>query len=332
MTFQLDAVSERNLAGVHPDLVAVMRRAARLSAVPFRVIEGLRDARRQAALKAKGASQVKVSRHQSGHAVDVAALVNGKIDWDFPLYSRINEAVQIAAREQATPIIWGGVWKSLRDGGHFELPKAQYPAGKPHAGKVDIKVNPPAAAKTMALRPGSKGYRVKALQERLAELGYFAGAIDSDFGPLTRNAVMAFQADAGLASDGVAGERTLAALDSAKPKLVSVARGNASMADLRATGTRTVKAADIASVSAPVAAAAGVAQGIDDPLARAGEIADKATSIKGLTEMALEVWQWGLDHLGIVIVVAASFAVWRAAGAIKKARLADHRSGANVGR
>jgi len=143
---------------------------------------------------------------------------------------------------------------------------------------------------------------------------------------------MAFQADAGLVTDGVAGERTLAALDSAQPKTLSAARSAASMADLRATGTRTVQAADLASVSAPVAAAAGVVQGVDDPLARAGEIADKATSIKGLSEMALEVWQWGLDHLGIVIVVAACFAVWRAAGAIKRARLDDHRSGANVGR
>lgn len=111
---------------------------------------------------------------------------------------------------------------------------ASYPMAKllgvrraPGAGKVDIKVNPPAATKTIALRLDAKGYRVKALQERLAALGYFAGAVDSDFGPLTRAAVVAFQTDAGLVADGVAGERTLTALDSAQLKTLSAARADA---------------------------------------------------------------------------------------------------------
>ncbi len=63
------------------------------------------------------------------------------------------------------------------------------------------------------LRRGTRGADVRRLQERLKEVGFSPGAIDGDFGPATDAAVMAFQASEGLLADGVAGPRTLAALD-----------------------------------------------------------------------------------------------------------------------
>jgi hypothetical protein len=64
------------------------------------------------------------------------------------------------------------------------------------------------------LRMGSKGPDVLALQKRLNELG--AAVIeDGHFGPLTRDAVIAFQRDYGLAVDGVVGDETTAALATA---------------------------------------------------------------------------------------------------------------------
>jgi peptidoglycan hydrolase-like protein with peptidoglycan-binding domain len=63
------------------------------------------------------------------------------------------------------------------------------------------------------LRVGHKGAEVKALQERLAALGYWNGKADGNFGSVTRQAVFALQKAAGLGRDGVVGPRTRRALD-----------------------------------------------------------------------------------------------------------------------
>lgn len=73
---------------------------------------------------------------------------------------------------------------------------------------------PPATpTPTTPLRPGDDGPKVRALQQRLNELGYWNGEVDGTYGELTQQAVMALQKAAGLDRDGVAGKDTLAALD-----------------------------------------------------------------------------------------------------------------------
>ena len=125
---KLDARAERNLQGVHPDLVRVIRRAAAESAVAFTVTEGLRTIERQRQLMRAGASQTLRSRHLTGHAVDLAALVDGKVRWDWPLYERLAAAVKLSAQAEKVPLEWGGDWKTLKDGPHVQLQWAQYPA------------------------------------------------------------------------------------------------------------------------------------------------------------------------------------------------------------
>jgi peptidoglycan L-alanyl-D-glutamate endopeptidase CwlK len=95
--------------------------------VEFTVTEGLRSAERQRRLVAAGASRTLNSRHLSGHAVDLAAKVGGKVRWDWPLYARLAEAMKTAASELNLPLVWGGDWRSFRDGPHFELPREAYP-------------------------------------------------------------------------------------------------------------------------------------------------------------------------------------------------------------
>ncbi len=119
--FKFSQRSEDNLKGVKPQLVAVVRRALELSSVDFGVTEGLRTQERQRQLVAEGASQTMNSRHLTGEAVDVAAYVGGAVSWDFPLYQKISEAFKQAALELNTPIEWGGEWKTLVDGPHFQL-------------------------------------------------------------------------------------------------------------------------------------------------------------------------------------------------------------------
>jgi peptidoglycan L-alanyl-D-glutamate endopeptidase CwlK len=152
----LSARCELRLAGVHPDLVRVVRRAAEGGAL-FRVEEGLRTVERQRQLVAKGASQTMNSRHLTGHAVDLLPLVDGQPTFDWKYYFPLADAVAHAARAEGVPLIWGGAWGRLvhdwpqggakqaqaayvaerraagrrpfLDGPHFELPAAVYPAG-----------------------------------------------------------------------------------------------------------------------------------------------------------------------------------------------------------
>ena len=124
--FKLGARSISNLRGVHPDLVAVVKKAITLTEIDFTVTEGLRTKERQAQLVKAGASKTMSSRHITGHAVDVAAWVDG-VRWDWPLYAKISVAFKKAAADLGVPIVWGGDWKSFRDGPHFELDRRKYP-------------------------------------------------------------------------------------------------------------------------------------------------------------------------------------------------------------
>jgi peptidoglycan L-alanyl-D-glutamate endopeptidase CwlK len=127
MSFRLSQRSRAALQGVHPDLLAVVEAAIELTPVDFMVTEGLRTAARQAELVRAGASRTLHSRHLTGHAVDVAAWVDGQVRWDWPLYPRIAEAFKAAAKGRGVQLIWGGDWPRLRDGPHFELDRGAYP-------------------------------------------------------------------------------------------------------------------------------------------------------------------------------------------------------------
>lgn len=56
----------------------------------------------------------------------------------------------------------------------------------------------------VALKRGSKGEEVEALQNRLAVLGYYTKAIDGSYSTTTANAMKAFEKQSGLKQDGAA--------------------------------------------------------------------------------------------------------------------------------
>lgn len=127
MTFALSNKSRSRLAGVHPKLCAVVSLAITISDIDFCVLEGVRTIERQRELVASGASQTMRSRHLTGHAIDLGAMVGGEVRWDWPLYDQIALAVKEAARLTGTPIEWGGDWETFKDGPHWQLPWAEYP-------------------------------------------------------------------------------------------------------------------------------------------------------------------------------------------------------------
>ncbi|EEU9882862.1 M15 family metallopeptidase [Escherichia coli] len=113
--------SENNLDGVKRELVAVVRRALELTEVDFGITEGLRTKERQKQLVAEGKSQTMNSRHLTGDAVDVVVYMGSQVSWNWPLYEKIAQAFKQAAKELNTPIEWGGDWRTLKDGPHFQL-------------------------------------------------------------------------------------------------------------------------------------------------------------------------------------------------------------------
>lgn len=152
--FKLGTASLKELDGVHPDLVAVVKRAIELSVQDFAVHDGIRTMEEQKKYVEAGVSKTLDSRHLSGHAVDLVPYINGKLRWEWePLY-RIADAVRFAAKELGVPLRWGGAWdisftdstgtpeelvaeyvarrkkagkSAFLDGPHFELPRSKYP-------------------------------------------------------------------------------------------------------------------------------------------------------------------------------------------------------------
>jgi peptidoglycan L-alanyl-D-glutamate endopeptidase CwlK len=134
------------MTGIHPDLRRVLDRALQDSPLDFSVIEGLRTLERQKQLVASGASQTLNSRHLTGHAVDLLPIgPNGKGAFDWPLYDKLGPAVKAAAEAEGVALDWGGDWKKFKDGPHFELDRAVYPAGE-----WETKAKPPAPRESAA--------------------------------------------------------------------------------------------------------------------------------------------------------------------------------------
>jgi peptidoglycan L-alanyl-D-glutamate endopeptidase CwlK len=121
---KMDLRSNVRLQGVHPRLQDVIRRAGKMAAGVnrhFIVTEGLRSTKRQAELVRAGASLTMNSKHLVGRAVDLAVVVGKEVRWDWPLYLNLAEIVKAAAQAEGVAIVWGGDWKTFRDGPHFEL-------------------------------------------------------------------------------------------------------------------------------------------------------------------------------------------------------------------
>jgi peptidoglycan L-alanyl-D-glutamate endopeptidase CwlK len=121
MSFVLGAKSKEKLQGVDIRLVRLVEQAIKETTVDFTVLEGLRTPERQQQLVNDGFSQTLKSKHLTGHAVDLVAIVNGKISWDKEHYPEIARAMKKAAAEQQVKIRWGGDFKTFFDGPHFEL-------------------------------------------------------------------------------------------------------------------------------------------------------------------------------------------------------------------
>lgn len=131
MSFQLSKKSLSNLDGVHPDLVAVVKRAIELTRIDFGVTEGLRTEARQVQLKLEHKTTTLKSKHLKqpdgyAHAVDMYVLVGGKANWEHKHFRLAVQAMMTAAIELDVQIKAGALWRDFQDSPHFQLNEAYY--------------------------------------------------------------------------------------------------------------------------------------------------------------------------------------------------------------
>ena len=126
MTYNFGKTSLEKLSTVHPDLQKLFKEVITNSPYDFSITEGVRSLERQKELVAQKKSTTMHSRHLTGHAVDIAVIVDGKISWDIRVYKAVADHVKSVAKLMSIPIEWGGDWKSFIDGPHFQLPEKVY--------------------------------------------------------------------------------------------------------------------------------------------------------------------------------------------------------------
>lgn len=127
--------SERALSGVHPDLVAVCRRALTLLWIAHRgdmsIIEGRRSFARQIILRAQGKSKTLRSLHLTGHAVDIYPypLEEAPHTWDpsRPPWQHIVTAMRRAAEDLGVRDLEWGMELWGWDAPHWQLGRAVSP-------------------------------------------------------------------------------------------------------------------------------------------------------------------------------------------------------------
>ena len=115
MSFKLSKRSLGKLEGVHPDMVATVKRAIELTKVDFGITCGLRTLEEQKRLVATGRSQTMNSKHipqsdEYSHAVDCLAYIDGEVCWEINVYDDICDAMAAAAKETGAAIKWGAAW------------------------------------------------------------------------------------------------------------------------------------------------------------------------------------------------------------------------------
>lgn len=119
MPVVLTPADERKLVGLNKNLVALVRRVALVSPVPFSVVEGLRTKQRQRELFAQRKTKTLNSKHIIGRAVDTAPLIDGKVSWEWRHFTPLVECAKACASDMSLPMTFGYDWGW--DAPHWEM-------------------------------------------------------------------------------------------------------------------------------------------------------------------------------------------------------------------
>lgn len=137
---------------------------------------------------------------------------------------------EVAKYAESIGILGVGLYETDKDGhfvhidtrttksfwyGQAQSPRVTFGGSSVNTSSSSVSSN--STTTTTTLNNGMSGSKVKELQEKLNSLGYSCGIVDGYYGAKTADAVRKFQRDYGngLAIDGIAGPKTLEAIDKA---------------------------------------------------------------------------------------------------------------------
>ncbi|WP_024340966.1 peptidoglycan-binding protein [Bradyrhizobium japonicum] len=177
-------------------------------------------------------------------------------------------------------------------------------------------------------------FKVKALQDLLASKGYAVGAVDGVFSGGTRAAVLAAQADNGLPTTGEVDAATWAEFQDMPDKPISETRENATVKDLAAAGSETVKSGQSVSLLGKIGLALGLggeAGHSTGALDHAQEALGQVQALRSLTESIGDIAGWATAHWWI-FAAAGGFVAYRLGNRVIARRLLEHRNATNMNR
>tara|TARA_R110000796_G_scaffold28418_1_gene77770 strand:- start:626 stop:1021 length:396 start_codon:yes stop_codon:yes gene_type:complete len=130
--YTLGRKSLENLKGVNPILIEILERALEISSdrvdgVDFTIINtaGIRTPQQQNRLFREGVSNAdgykKISKHQTGDALDVVPYLNGGASWDEKELLKVAVCMLQASKELGYNLKWGGFWRTFKDLPHYQL-------------------------------------------------------------------------------------------------------------------------------------------------------------------------------------------------------------------
>lgn len=168
---------------------------------------------------------------------------------------------------------------------------------------------------------------IEIVQSRLREMGYHTvGHVDGQWGPRTTGAIASLQARVGIPVNGHYDEDTAHAMKKdVNRSPVSPERATVTVSDLRAEGSKTIKAADRVSIGSLLLTGVSSAIAIVTFIsAHWDEAQTMAGAIKPLLEW-IPTWAWPAVVAGFGLFLALK------AGAIKEARVDAERTGVHNG-
>jgi hypothetical protein len=178
-----------------------------------------------------------------------------------------------------------------------------------------------------SLYDGKYHEEVESVQKLLVGVNYQVGEVDGRWGTLTRQAVLLFRQEHDLpAREDITDKDFLAALATATPRVLAPARTEATVADLRAKGSETVKTADKVDWTGRIMAGAAGVGGVDAALDKAEKYSDYAARAKALIAPVSDIIH---DNFYLILAGLAGVVIFQA---LKQKRIAaeKYQTGENL--
>jgi predicted chitinase len=168
---------------------------------------------------------------------------------------------------------------------------------------------------------------VLSVQKRLDDLGYHeVGTVDGRWGSRTAGAITTFQGDNGLPLKPEIDQALMAALMAASPRVISPARAEATVADLREAGDDEIKQTDQGKAAGYATLGLGAFSGGTKLL---DTVKDNSETARTIWDTLEPVQHFIVQNIWLFLGAGGIFFVWKS-GLLQRIRLEKHQTGKDV--